>query len=711
MAKSMIPTTPKAAPLLVPKPEDFQVHTLKRKADDSNGEITVNGDGQSLRKKPTTSSIKSALTAPTARTSTATASVRTSSRTSTMTSSLTVPKSKASVTTRVKPSATVSNPKTNTAAALKTKGNSVSAVSTNPSLKKKRPDWDTKGRLADLEEQYRSTKHMLTDSTCQVSSMKSKLSENQAMINELLHFRATLEETVQAKEKQVSHVEIELSSIQSEKKILTEQFEEKIQKINKEHESKVTELCKELLELKVARDGMSDELSLSKSEITQLKMAVSAQATASIALESTNRALKTSLEESERVVSERNSTVVSLETDCKQLRETVEELHAKLRDEETARRKLHNTIQELKGNIRVFCRVRPTLGAEASETTTNITPHITFSDSDEGAIGLVQFQENAQGNKTVLKTYPFDFDKVFRPSAQQSEIFEEISQLIQSALDGYNVCIFAYGQTGSGKTFTGPEDPNIGMIPRAVEQIFQSAENLVAKGWQYTMEAQFIEIYNETIRDLLVGTEGSVNSSISGSQNSSKKHEIRHDHSNNRTSVTDVVNVVVTTPKQVFHLLKKAAQNRAIAATNCNERSSRSHSVFTLRLTGSNSLTEETSYGVLNLIDLAGSERLSSSGSTGERLKETQAINKSLSCLGDVVFALSNKEAHIPYRNSKLTYLLQNSLGGNSKTLMFVNMSPTAESIPESLCSLRFATKVNSCQIGTARRQIQTSTK
>jgi kinesin family protein C1 len=128
-------------------------------------------------------------------------------------------------------------------------------------------------------------------------------------------------------------------------------------------------------------------------------------------------------------------------------------------------------------------------------------------------------------------------------------------------------------------------------------------------------------------------------------------------------------------------------------------------SVFMLKISGSNAVTGESVEGLLNLIDLAGSERLSQSGSTGDRLKETQAINKSLSSLGDVIAALANREQHIPYRNSKLTYLLQHSLGGNSKTLMFVNVNPSLPSFNETICSLRFATKVNACQIGTARRQ------
>lgn len=246
---------------------------------------------------------------------------------------------------------------------------------------------------------------------------------------------------------------------------------------------------------------------------------------------------------------------------------------------------------------------------------------------------------------------------------------------------------------GPPSAFENPE--NVGMIPRAVMQVWDQAEALKEKGWSYEMEGSYIEIYNESIRDLL------------GDGDLNKKHDIQHNQQLQRTIVSDLQVTRLHSPDEVMQLLKTAARNRKVAETKCNERSSRSHSVFMLRITGRNSITEERCEGVLNLIDLAGSERLSQSGSTGDRLKETQAINKSLSALGDVISALGNKDDHIPYRNSKLTYLLQNSLGGNSKTLMFLNICPLYGSLQESLCSLRFATKVNNCQIGTAKRSVK----
>ncbi|KAK3747622.1 hypothetical protein QZH41_013670, partial [Actinostola sp. cb2023] len=222
-----------------------------------------------------------------------------------------------------------------------------------------------------------------------------------------------------------------------------------------------------------------------------------------------------------------------------------------------------------------------------------------------------------------------------------------------------------------------------------MEHVFETSSHLKDKGWNYKMEASFLEIYNEIIRDLL------------GSGSETIKHDIKmvnNGKTNGESSEMMVTNLKVVEAEseaQVSELLKTAAKNRAVAATQCNERSSRSHSVFTLKLTGHNSLTDEKCQGTLNLVDLAGSERLGQSCSKGERLKETKNINSSLSTLSNVIMALANKESHIPYRNSKLTYLLKNSLGGNSKSLMFVNISPREDSLQETVCSLRFATKVS----------------
>jgi kinesin family protein C1 len=357
----------------------------------------------------------------------------------------------------------------------------------------------------------------------------------------------------------------------------------------------------------------------------------------------------------QQVVSLR-SQISFLESDNKDQSHRFEEMEQRLQDalksakeskeklikEETLRRILFNQVQELKGNIRVMCRVRPTLEHDGE----NQAAQISFPDVAKESKEVV-FQgatERSVTGKETLKTHPFSFDRVFGPSSQNEEVFDEISQLVQSALDGYNVCIFCYGQTGSGKTHTMSSAD--GMIPRATRQIYGTATALEEKGWRYKMEGSFVEVYNEDIHDLLGNTR----------EFDKKKHEIRHDQQKKQTTITGVNTVALDSPDAVETILKRADANRSVAATKSNERSSRSHSVFILKLNGVNSTTGETSEGTLNLVDLAGSERLKSSGAEGERMKETQNINKSLSCLGDVIGALgSGKEgAHVPYRNSKV---------------------------------------------------------
>jgi kinesin family member C1 len=202
-------------------------------------------------------------------------------------------------------------------------------------------------------------------------------------------------------------------------------------------------------------EQLTTDLDVAKTENHSLKNTVATQSANALALEADNSAFKMKLQKTEETLREREETICTLKQQVKDAQQLIAELESKVREEESIRRRLHNTIQELKGNIRVFCRVRPPLGFELTETTTEqVMSHLHFgSDEDEKIIELNQTGESASGN-AISKNYPFSFDRVFAPKSNQSDVFEEISQLVQSALDGYNVCIFAYGQTGSGKTYT-----------------------------------------------------------------------------------------------------------------------------------------------------------------------------------------------------------------------------------------------------------------
>lgn len=398
-----------------------------------------------------------------------------------------------------------------------------------------------------------------------------------------------------------------------------------------------------------------------------------------------------------------NQQITNLETTIHQIKVSIESKQKQIQDEnleisnkkailqymEQERRYLHNKYQELKGNIRVYCRIRP---CDAIDTHNMINiEYPTTHEINQSIVISKEHQDNtdySQGHQRSKPLYNFEFDKVFQPHSKNQEIFEELSQLVQSSLDGYNVCVFAYGQTGSGKTWT-MSHPQDGMIPLTINKIFNDINELKQSGWEYQVNGQFLEIYNDNIIDLLK----------SPSPNADIKYEIKHDDINGRTTVINLSSIKLESPQEAMALFRKSAQKRSTASTKSNERSSRSHSIFILKLSGSNSKTGTKCEGHLNLVDLAGSERLNNSQVKGDRLKETQHINKSLACLGDVIYSLAhaskNATTHIPYRNCKLTYLLKHSLGGNSKTLMFVNISPALANFNESLNSFRFASKVS----------------
>ncbi|XP_052174513.1 kinesin-like protein KIN-14P [Diospyros lotus] len=363
----------------------------------------------------------------------------------------------------------------------------------------------------------------------------------------------------------------------------------------------------------------------------------------------------------------------------KAMADAAENYHAVLAEN----RKLHNEVQELKGNIRVYCRIRPFLpGQNATQSTVEPV-------GENGELGVTN--PSKQGKDAQRS---FRFNKVYGPAATQAQVYSDIQPLIRSVLDGYNVCIFAYGQTGSGKTYTmsgpnGASEEEWGVNFRALNDLFQISQTR-RRSFTYEIELQMVEIYNEQVRDLL-SSDGPKKLGISSTSNS------------NGLAVPDASMQTVKSTSDVLELIEIGFNNRAKSATAMNERSSRSHSVVTIHVRGMDMKTGSSLRGSLHLIDLAGSERVDRSEVTGDRLKEAQHINKSLAALGDVIFALAQKNQHVPYRNSKLTQILQSSLGGHAKTLMFVQLNPELNSYLETMSTLKFAERVSGVELGAAR--------
>ncbi|WVZ86025.1 hypothetical protein U9M48_032872 [Paspalum notatum var. saurae] len=332
-------------------------------------------------------------------------------------------------------------------------------------------------------------------------------------------------------------------------------------------------------------------------------------------------------------------------------------------------RKLYNQVQDLKGSIRVYCRVKPFPKTQSDQMST--VDHI----GENGEIMIANPQKQGKDGRKI-----FTFNKIFGPDASQSEVFADTQPLIRSVMDGYNVCIFAYGQTGSGKTYTmsGPDvtaEETWGVNYRSLTDLFEISQTR-ADSVTYDVKVQMIEIYNEQIRN---------NSHVNG------------------LNIPDANILPVKCAQDVLDLMKVGQRNRAVGSTALNERSSRSHSVLTVHVQGKEVISGSTLRGCLHLVDLAGSERVDKSEATGERLTEAKHINKSLSALGDVISALAQKSSHVPYRNSKLTQVLQDALGGQAKTLMFVHVNPETDSFSETMSTLKFAERVATIELGAAR--------
>jgi len=305
-------------------------------------------------------------------------------------------------------------------------------------------------------------------------------------------------------------------------------------------------------------------------------------------------------------------------------------------------------------------------------------------------LGLVEIRR--PGLDTTDPGKSFTFDTVYDWNSKQSELYTEtFSPLVDSVLHGFNGTIFAYGQTGTGKTHTmegKPDDP--GVIPRSFSHIFKHISE-ANQDQQYLVRASYLEIYQEEIRDLL-----------SKGGDSKKQHRLElKERPDTGVYVKDLSPFVCKSQSEIEHVMTVGNMNRTVGPTNMNEHSSRSHAIFIITVECATPGDDEDgggdphiTVGKLNLVDLAGSERQAKTGAEGDRLKEATKINLSLSALGNVISALvDGKSAHIPYRDSKLTRLLQDSLGGNAKTVMVANIGPSAFNYEETVTTLRYANR------------------
>ncbi|XP_041064882.1 kinesin-like protein KIF14 isoform X1 [Carcharodon carcharias] len=337
--------------------------------------------------------------------------------------------------------------------------------------------------------------------------------------------------------------------------------------------------------------------------------------------------------------------------------------------------------------VTVAVRVRPFSNREKIEN----AEQVVFM---KGQDTIVQHPET---NHTYSFVYDFSFwsfDELHPEFSSQETIYKKIGfPLLEKAFEGYNTCLFAYGQTGSGKSYTMMGFSDEGIIPRFCEQLFAKVAKPEMQQATYHIEMSYFEVYNEKIHDLLVGGNGKMQ----------VKQSLRvREHPVFGPYVADLTLNVVTSYADIQGWLELGNKQRATAATGMNEKSSRSHSVFTLIMTQTKTeFVEEEEHdhcvtSKVNLVDLAGSERCFTAQTSGNRLKEGVSINKSLFTLGKVISALSEyfqakKKVFIPYRESVLTWLLKDSLGGNSKTAMIATISPSASNVEETLSTLRYA--------------------
>ncbi|OMJ66260.1 hypothetical protein SteCoe_36958 [Stentor coeruleus] len=322
------------------------------------------------------------------------------------------------------------------------------------------------------------------------------------------------------------------------------------------------------------------------------------------------------------------------------------------------------------GNVKVICRFRP---LNEREAITGDLIGVNISDDNKN----ISLQSSTESGEPLK----FNFDYVFRTTSQQRQVYEiSAKPIVEAVMQGFNGTVFAYGQTSSGKTFTmtGPDLENpetMGVIPRMVTTVFDMISNSDPY-IEYAVRVSYCEIYLEKIKDLL---------------DINKTNLKVHEDKTKGVFIAELTERYVAAETDVYEIMKYGLENRNVGSTNMNSQSSRSHSIFLITITQTNNRDYMAKTGKLYLVDLAGSEKVGKTGATGKRLDEAKNINKSLTMLGLVIYSLTDgKSTHIPYRDSKLTRVLQDSLGGNSKTALIITCSPSLYNEAETISTLRF---------------------
>ena len=417
------------------------------------------------------------------------------------------------------------------------------------------------------------------------------------------------------------------------------------------------------------------------------------------------------------------ATAAALAADAARVARATQTLEAERRAMALARRKALDKLQEASGAVRVLCRCRPPSSAERALESPLCMPSHT----------AVTLESELGGGARAPPPAEFDFDAALPATSKESELHAEVAPAISSVLQGQYVCVLAYGQTGSGKTYTmqgaagsagtvtASGASSGGLVRAAAQQLLEEARHLqaerAAQGHTVScrFEASMLEIYNDKLVDLLVDEEGNSAPGM-GAGTGARPLDVSVDRDGS-VSVPGLRTRAFDTSEQISRLLAEGAARRRTHATLMNATSSRSHLVLTLHAWVRSEPEGLEWRGKLHLVDLAGSERIAQSGAVGERLREAQHINKSLSALEQVMLALGQRQqqgqqqgrepAHVPYRNSKLTLLLSDALGAMgscAKTIMILQVSPAANSAPETLRTLRFGERCHALCLGSVRR-------